>query len=146
MKNNKMKSSLRKYQAGFTLLEIMIVVIIIGIIAGFAIVNLVGTTEDAKIKLARSMVKGSLATQVSIYQLHNNSYPPNIEALVTRPSDAPNWRGPYLNEIPKDPWGEIYQYRAPGAHNTSSFDLYSKGPDKTDGTADDIGNWSETSN
>ena len=131
-------------QGGFTLLEIMIVVVIIGIIAGFAIVNLVGTSEGAKIDLARSFVKGALSTQVTLYQMHNNAYPSSVEALVSKPSDATNWRGPYLNEIPKDPWGEVYQIRVPGSHNASGFDLYSKGPDKADGTADDIGNWAST--
>ena len=141
MKTNEIAVKHIKSRGGFTLLEIMIVVVIIGIIAGFAIVNFVGAGESAKIDLARSFVKGALATQVTIYQMHNNAYPSSVEALVNKPSDASNWRGPYLQEIPKDPWGEVYQIRVPGTHNPSGFDLYSKGPDKQDGTADDIGNW-----
>lgn len=135
---------IRRGQSGFTLLEIMLVVVIIGIIAGFAIVNLMGTGEKAKKDLALGFVKGSLKTQISLYQLHCNSWPNSLNDLVTKPADANGWHGPYLDEFPKDPWDQPYQYRVPGTHNPNTFDVWSKGPDKTDGTADDIGNWADT--
>jgi len=138
------RSALRSgmLQRGFTLLEIMIVVVIIGVIAGFAIVNFVGQGEGAKKDLAQAFVDGGLSTAIQAYQLNNNSYPPSLDALVNKPSDATNWRGPYLTKPAIDPWGELYQYRSPGSHNTTRFDVWSKGPDKQDGTGDDIGNWS----
>jgi|ERR1051326_423158 general secretion pathway protein G len=144
MKDKQRITKERFFQSGFTLLEIMIVVVIIGVIASFAIVNLMNASEGAKIKLASGFVKGSLKSQISLYQLNCNAYPNSLNDLVTKPSDANGWRGPYLDEYPKDPWGEPYQYKYPGTHNPNSFDVYSKGPDKVDGTADDIGNWSDT--
>src|ERR1043166_2658548 len=143
MKNERKTMKRRFSQSGFTLLEIMIVVVIIGVIAGFAIVNLMGTAEKTKIDLARGFVKGQLKTQIITYQLHCSSFPNSLNDLVTRPSDASGWHGPYLDEYPKDPWGEPYQYKYPGSHNPNSFDVYSKGPDKADGTGDDIGNWAD---
>jgi general secretion pathway protein G len=60
---------------------------------------------------------------------------------VTRPGDAKNWNGPYLDDVPKDPWGQPYVYVYPGRHNANGYDLYSIGRDGQDGTADDVGNW-----
>lgn len=135
-----------QFQKGFTLLEIMLVVVIIGLLAGLLIYNLAGTSDQARIDIARSACKGPLATAIGLYQLHTGSYPSSLEDLITKPADASNWRGPYLKEKPIDPWNEPYQYRYPGTHNPSGFDVYSKGLDKMDGTADDIGNWSESTN
>jgi general secretion pathway protein G len=141
MKTSRIIAGSGRSQSGFTLLEIMLVVVIIGIIAGLAIMNLVGTSEKAKEDLARSQIKGPLKTSISLYQLHTGSWPSGLNDLLTRPGNVPNWRGPYVEEVPRDPWGEEYQYRAPGSRNPSGFDLWSKGPDKQDGSADDIGNW-----
>ena len=127
----------------------MLVVVIIGLLAGFLIFNLAGTGEKAKIDIATSMCKGTLSTAIEMYHLHTGSYPTSDQwpqALLTRPSDAQGWHGPYLNETAMDPWNKPYQYKFPGVHNPSRFDVYSMGPDKTDGTPDDIGNWTDTSN
>lgn len=144
MRDKETKHQKRRYQGGFTLLEIMLVVVIIGLLAGLLIYNLGGTREAAYEDIARSMCKGTLSTAIETYYLHNSVYPPSIDALVTRPSDAANWRGPYLKEMPVDPWKRPYQYKTPGTHNPSSFDVYSMGKDGADGTGDDIGNWSTT--
>lgn len=141
MNNQMAERQSLQWQRGFTLLEIMIVVVIIGVIASIAIVNFVSVGEGAKIDLARTFVKGSLSSAIQMYQLNNNTYPNSLDALLNRPSDASNWRGPYLKEAAIDPWGEPYQLRVPGTHNTSGFDVWSKGPDKQDGSGDDIGNW-----
>ncbi len=134
----------RLAQGGFTLLEIMLVVIIIGLLAGLLIYNLGGTREAAYEDIARSMCKGTLSTAIETYYLHTSTYPPNLDALLTPPSGVTNWRGPYLKEEPIDPWKHPYQYKYPGVHNPNSFDVYSMGKDGADGTADDIGNWAAT--
>jgi len=88
-----------------------------------------------------------MAVPLNAYKINLGSFPTSaegLEALVREPENkADQWRGPYLNEttLPLDPWKEPYQYRCPGQHNKSGYDLWSKGPDKQDGTADDIGNW-----
>jgi general secretion pathway protein G len=78
------------------------------------------------------------------FEIDNNRYPTTVEgldALVHQPANAPNWHGPYLKSIPRDPWGVAYLYQFPGDHNPGSFDISSAGADKTPETEDDIGNW-----
>ena len=90
---------------------------------------------------------GTMQAPLAGYKIHMGDYPTTaqgLQALSTAPADkAERWRGPYLqeNKIPTDPWGEPYQYRYPGVKNKDRYDLWSKGPDKTADTADDIGNW-----
>ncbi len=88
-----------------------------------------------------------MKTPLVTYRLQMGAYPSTdegLQALLAAPTGkADRWRGPYVegNKIPPDPWGEPYQYKCPGVHNKDGYDLWSKGPDKTDGTDDDIGNW-----
>jgi general secretion pathway protein G len=134
---------------GFTLIEILVVIAIISLIAGLTIANTGNLFGNSKIDVAKLMVTQSLKTPLLTYQIQMGSYPTTEEglaALMTPPANkADRWRGPYLIEDTKlpilDPWGEPYQYRCPGVRNKNSYDLWSKGPDKTDGTEDDIGNW-----
>lgn len=112
----------------------MVVVVIIGALAAYAIVNYMNAGNRAKEDIAHGYVKGPMKTQISLYQMRNNSLPNSLTDLVPT----------YFEEFPKDPWGEPYQYRIPGTHNPNSFDVWSKGLDKIDGTGDDIGNWSDT--
>jgi general secretion pathway protein G len=141
-----MKKSSR---SAFPLPEILVVLAIIGLLAGLAISNsdkIFGRSQEA---IARVFVRDSLKTSLVRYRMEVGDYPSTAEgmaALLVAPANrADRWRGPYIdspgNKAPLDPWGEPYQYRYPGTHNKDSYDLYSKGPDKADGTADDIGNW-----
>ena len=127
---------------GFTLIEILLVVIIIGVLAGLVVPNLVGRGEEARRKAALADIQGGLAATLDLYELDNGTYPEKIEDLVTDPGTARNWRGPYSKKgLPKDPWGSAYVYRFPGTNNAFSYDLSSAGADGQAGTADDITNW-----
>ncbi len=139
----------RAATAGFTILEMVIVLAIIGMILGVIVTrvgNVFGTSQE---KVAQIFVRDSLSLPLTRYRIDLGSFPSTAEglsALVSAPSSAADrWRGPYLEvpggKLPLDPWGEAYQYRYPGTKNATSYDVYSKGPDKTPDTADDIGNW-----
>lgn len=135
--------------SAFTLLEILVVLAIIGLLAGLAITNsdkIFGQSQEA---VARIFVRESLKTSLVRYRIDLGDYPSTAEglaALMVPPANkAEKWRGPYIeatgNRLPLDPWSESYQYRFPGVKNKGTYDLFSKGPDKTEGTEDDIGNW-----
>ena len=129
---------------GFTLLEILVVLAIIGLLAGLAITNVDKIFGGAQIGTTEIFVKESMKTVFTTYRIHMGDYPPNIEALLTRPSaKGDRWNGPYTTDgkMPNDPWGEPYQYAYPGTRNKGGYDFWSKGPDKQSGSADDIGNW-----
>ena len=137
-----------KNQNGFTLVEIMVVVIIIGILAALVIPKFTGRTEDARKAAAKSQIDTNFSTALDMYEAENGSYPTTdqgLEALRTQPTGDPqpkNWKGPYLKkDIPPDPWGNSYNYSCPGSHNPSGYDLYSNGPDGQENTDDDITNW-----
>ena len=132
---------------GFTLLEILVVLAIIGLLAGLAITNVDKIFGGAQTSTVRLQVRDSMRTPLTSYRIHMGDYPSTAEglqALITAPAGkADKWHGPYLEpaKMPEDPWGEPLQYAYPGAKNTTSYDIWSKGPDKQSGTADDIGNW-----
>ena len=137
----------RPHRSGFTLVEIMIVLIIIAMIAGFGVVALQGRMAKGRVLTAYSYVK-MLKRQIDNYEL-DVGRPPTTEqglaALVTCPSDLANpgaWAGPYLEPTASDldPWGNRYQYVCPGKDN-AAFSVWSYGPDGIDGTDDDIGSW-----
>ena len=140
-----MKSS----RAAFTLLEILVVLAIIGLLAGLAVSNsdkIFGHSQEA---VAKIFVRDSLKTSLVRYRIDLGDYPSTTEgmqALLSAPANkGDRWRGPYIdspgNKLPVDPWGEPYQYRYPGTKNKGGYDLFSKGPDKVEGSDDDIGNW-----
>jgi len=143
-----MRARDRRRKDGFTLIEVLLVLVILVILASFAVVQFTGVRRAANVQAARTQV-GLIETAVQTYESSVNSYPPNLQALLTQPQDIPDpskWAGPYLyHEIPKDPWGNYYQYASSGKHNPNSFDVWSFGPDGADGTADDIGNWEQES-
>ena len=144
-----MKTQIRSRRpGGFTLIEIMVVVIIIGILAAIIVPQFVGTTQEAKVTAAKGSIS-TLANALERFNLHMDRYPTmdeGLNALVQAPAgdDAKKWRGPYIDQIRPDPWGNPYQYAIPGLHRTSSFDLWSRGADGADGgegDAADVGNW-----
>jgi general secretion pathway protein G len=86
----------------------------------------------------------ALETALDAFEIDNGRYPTAAEglgALIQRPATAAGWHGPYIRMLPADPWGQPYHYVYPGIHLRNGFDLWSTGPDQTDGTTDDIKNW-----
>ena len=132
---------------GFTLIEILVVVVILGILAAIVVPRVMERPGEARVTRAKQDIQ-SVVTVLSLYKLDNFNYPSTsqgLEALVAKPAgepDAPNWKGPYLDRIPKDPWNRPYQYLQPGQHG--DVDVYSFGSDGRaggSGEAADIGNW-----
>jgi general secretion pathway protein G len=135
-------------RSGFTLIEILLVVMIIAMIAGLIAPQLAGKGRDAQIKKAIADIEGGIAMALELYELDNGAFPQKIEDLITDPGSVKRWKGPYLKKrvMPKDPWSNEYIYSFPGAENQNSYDLSSAGPDSQTGTEDDITNWKEHEN
>mgnify|MGYP003344029085 FL=1 len=135
---------------GFTLIEIMVVVVIMGVLAALLVPRLMGRTDDARIIAAKQDI-ATLMQALKLYRLDNQRYPTNeqgLQALISKPSGGPmppNWKaGGYLDRLNKDPWGNPYVYQSPGTHG--EVDVYSLGADgKPGGTGNDadIGSWSD---
>ena len=131
-----------KYSRGFTLIDILLVVIIIGILVSLVAPRLAGRSEEARKQAAHADIEGGISLALDLYEVDNGRYPNSLDDLITKPSDAPSWKGPYIKKgLPKDPWGSPYIYKMPGVHNAASYDLYSLGMDKQESTQDDIVNW-----
>ncbi len=130
--------------AGFTLIELMLVVIIIGALVAMVMPRLAGRSEQAKVSAAQADISANIATALKLYELDNGKYPSSedggLTALMTKPGNANNWNGPYIEKKPTDPWGHEYVYKSPGSHRTYDYDLYSLGRDGAEGN-DDVTNW-----
>ncbi len=125
----------------------MVVVVILGILAATIIPQVIGTKHEAKVGAAKASV-AELENAVERFNIHMDRYPTTdegLKVLVEPPSgDEKKWRGPYIKLLRPDPWGNPFQYRNPGVHHPTSFDLWSRGADGADGgdgEGADIGNW-----
>ncbi len=133
-------------QQGFTLIEIMVVVVILGILAALIAPNLIGRIDEARVTAARNDIR-TIESALQLYRMDNFRYPSTeegVEALVTKPDDPDiKWpEGGYLQRLPKDPWDRPYLYLQPG--NNGIYDLYTFGRDGQqdgEGPDADIGNW-----
>jgi general secretion pathway protein G len=135
-------------QSGFTLLEIMVVIVIIGILAALVVPNIIGRPDEAR-QIAAKQDVASLMQALKLYRLDNLRYPTTeqgLQALVTKPTTGlipPNWKpGGYVERLPKDPWGNPYQYLNPGVQGP--IDVFSYGADGApggEGIDADIGSW-----
>ena len=142
------KMKYNKKQQGFTLLEVMVVVVILGILASFVVPNLLGNKEKADQQKAITDIV-ALENALDMYKLDNSVYPTTdqgLDALVSRPTGSPeprNYRNDgYIRRLPSDPWGNEYQYLSPGDNgNIDIFTLGADGQEGGEGPAADIGNW-----
>ncbi len=144
--------SLKQQQtiSGFTLIEILVVVVIMGILAAIIVPRVMDQPDQARVTKAKSDIQ-SLSTALEMYKLQNYNYPSTdqgLEALISRPNGQPearNWKtGGYIDRLPKDPWGNPYKFLSPGAHGL--YDVFSLGADGVsggDGINQDIGTWTE---
>jgi len=137
----------RKRKAGFSLIEILIVIALIAILVTVTIGNLDNIFGGQQEKVAGIFVNQTAKIGLQAYKLDVGNYPSTeegISALVKAPSGKEaRWKGPYLEEVPLDPWGNPYQYRFPGTKNINAargYDIWSLGPDGAE-SGDDIGNW-----
>ena len=139
--------NLKKYK-GFTLIEVMVVVVILGILAAVVVPRVMSRPDEARVIRAEQDIR-ALEAALKLYRLDNFTYPDTdqgIQALLEKPADLPsgaNWKeGGYIDKLPKDPWGNDYQYLQPGANG--EYDLYSLGADGLpdgEGVNADVGNW-----
>jgi len=135
-------------QRGFTLLEIMVVVVILGILAALVVPKIISRPDEARVIAAKQDI-ASLMSALKLYRLDNGRYPTTeqgLQALVVKPTTSPippNWKpGGYVERLPKDPWGSPYQYLNPGVHG--EIDVFSYGADGApggEGNDADIGSW-----
>ena len=132
----------RRPQHGFTLVELLLVLVILGILAAIVLPRFTNRTKQAQVAAAQTQIS-TFKTALDAFEVDNGYYPKGkngLQDLVVAPRDAQNWRGPYLqaDSVPKDPWNYDYIYECPGRHNPTSYDLSSLGPPGEDMV---IGNW-----
>jgi general secretion pathway protein G len=131
-----------KRQRGFTLVELLLVLVILALIAGMVLPGIIGKAESAKAKAASTSIS-RISMSVESFYLDTGNTPASLEELVNEPSGVTGWNGPYIrNSLLKDPWGQPYQYRVPGDHG--DFDIESYGADRQkggDGNNADINSW-----
>ncbi len=133
-------------RGGFTLIELMVVVIIIAALAGMVLPKVLPASKDAKRGIAKGEIQG-ITTALKLYYLHNDRFPSTdegLDALLSEVPSARNWHGPYLDgDDYDDPWKQPYRYRYPGTQSNRDFDIWSVGEDGQEGTADDVSNWKD---
>ncbi|MCK4343509.1 MAG: type II secretion system major pseudopilin GspG [Phycisphaerae bacterium] len=151
MKGNKRR--VRSRVRAFTLLEVLMVVVIIGLLAAFVVPSFFGAGEGVKIDLTQATIDSGLGGSLKMYRVHMGHYPTEDEgglmALIEEPEDeelAKKWHGPYLEKVTnlRDAWGNELIYESPGKYNEDGYDLSSAGPDEQEDTDDDLCNWEKT--
>jgi general secretion pathway protein G len=132
---------------GFTLLELLVVMVILGLLVGYVAPKLFSQVGKSEVKSARAQI-GAIEKALDLYRLDTGHYPPTdpgLPALTTKPEGEPKWNGPYLQKnVPADPWGRPYQYKQPGEHG--DYDVWSLGKDGQaggEGENADLGNWQQ---
>ena len=134
----------RRLKAGFSLVEMLIVIALIAIVGTLLIGRIGNLFGGAQEDVAKQFVENALKAPLLKYRIDTGSYPSTeagLEALLVAPSAVSSkWRGPYIEKLPEDPWGQPYQYTYPGTKNSDGYDLWSKGPNP-ESEADNIGNW-----
>ncbi len=138
-----MKNHEQAGRKGFTLIELMIVVIIIAALAAMVAPRLIDRSDEAKANIARGDLS-NLDVSLKLFRLDTGRYPTTdegLQALMTRPGGVTQWKGPYLERKPLDPWKRTYHYRFPGTRNPGGVDLFSAGSDGQQDTSDDVNNW-----
>lgn len=135
--------SMKNSPRGFTLIEILLVVAIIGALAAMVVPRLTGRSEKAKMATAKADIRANISTALKMYEIDMGTFPTSeqgLGVLSRSPDGAATWSGPYIDRAPTDPWGRPYQYKNPGVHNPNGYDLSSLGHDGVE-SGDDIGNW-----
>jgi general secretion pathway protein G len=135
----------RRRQSAFTLVEMLLVLVILAVLAAVVIPKMAGKSKQAYVTAAKTQIN-SFETALDTFEVDNGFYPKSLDGLVSQPSGAANWKGPYMSKgIPNDPWGNPYMYSYPGKNNPSGYDLSSMGPDGRQGGDDDVTNMNATS-
>ena len=142
LRSSSIENRKSKIENGFTLVEMLLVVTIIGILMAIVVPKMVGRSEQARQTAVRADIS-AIKTALDAFEVDNGYYPKSLQDLLQQPSNAKNWHGPYLDKVPQDPWSNPYIYTYPGRRNANSYDLMSVGPDGKAGTDDDIGNWAK---
>ena len=134
----------RRARRGFTMVELLLVLVILATLAAIVLPKFTGRTEQAEVTAAQTQI-AVFESALDQFEVDNGHYPEGsdgLQDLMVEPSDARRWRGPYLKkDIPLDPWGNAYIYEYPGKNNENGYDLMSMGPDGREGGDDDIVNW-----
>ncbi len=140
-----MKRRTTNRKKGFTLIELMLVLVILGVLAALVVPKFTGRSKQAKETAAKTDIT-RLANAVALFETDTGRFPSTdegLEALVKQPANVTTWHQ-LLTSVPKDPWGNAYHYQQPGQHDGNGFDLFSAGEDGREGTDDDIGNWDKS--
>jgi len=138
----------RHPRSAFTILELLLVLVILAVLASIVASRFVGQSQSAKIKAAQTQME-NFKLALNRFEIDLGRFPTTSESLlvlIEKPSDGGKaWQGPYLDgdAVPKDQWGNEWNYRQPGQHRTDGFDLWSNGPDGREGGDDDIANWTK---